>query len=318
MRPRPTPVFTFSLRLVTAYSLTVLALWSPPARASPWSEAFDADEAELEERFADGDIDAEDHEVLRIGARAGASDVHGESWVSITGFERSLLSGKHDIGGMLVVALALDRISEGSVHRLQIPLADPAGNGDLAGDAASDGGTPPAVERPLVLPALARRCVAAALRASGLGTDDARLDAIVSRARSSALFPEARLRAMRLWDDAAHATTLATTNDTTYYDAIGANLVLELRLTWRLDRLIYAGDEPNIERLRLERQDARARLATRTLEVLFAWERAAVDDAGAAPGSRDEIAARLRAAEAAATLDVLTAGWFSSREAPSP
>lgn len=111
----------------------------------------------------------------------------------------------------------------------------------------------------LAVPELARKCVAAALRTSGLGVDDARVDDIVSRSRSSAWLPETRMRAMRLWDDAAHATTLATTKDTTYYDALGANLALDLRLTWRLDRLLFAGDEPTFERVRLERQDARAR-----------------------------------------------------------
>ena len=35
----------------------------------------------------------------------------------------------------------------------------------------------------------------------------------------------------------------------TLYDAIGANLVLELRLTWRLDRLVYAGDEATLLRV---------------------------------------------------------------------
>ena len=54
--------------------------------------------------------------------------------------------------------------------------------------------------------------VAAALRTSGLGVDDARLDALVSRSRASAWLPETRLRGMRLWDDAAHTTTLATTD----------------------------------------------------------------------------------------------------------
>jgi hypothetical protein len=162
---------------------------------------------------------------------------------------------------------------------------------------------------------MARACVAAALRASGLGTDDARVDELVARARSSAWLPEARTRAMRLWNDAAHTTTLASTDTANFYDAVGANLVLELRLTWRLDRLLFAGDEPTLERIRLERQDARARLATRTLEVLFAWQRAVLGEEQAVPGSRDALESRLRAIEAQATLDVLTAGWFSSRAA---
>jgi len=167
-----------------------------------------------------------------------------------------------------------------------------------------------------VSPGLARQCVAAALRAAGLGVDDARLDALVERARASAWLPETRMRAMRLWSDADHTTTLATTDTASFYDAVGANLVLELRLTWRLDRLVYAGDEPTMERVRLERQDARGRLAQRTLEVLFAWERARVEEAAALAGSRDELEARLHVAETEAALDVLTGGWFGAREAP--
>jgi hypothetical protein len=165
-----------------------------------------------------------------------------------------------------------------------------------------------------VSPALARQCVAASLRAAGLGVDDARLDALVDRARSSAWLPETRMRAMRLWTDADHTTTLATTDTANFYDAVGANLVLELRLTWRFDRLIYAGDEPTLERVRLERQDARARLAQHTLEILFAWEKARVDESAAIVGSRDELDARLHVAEAQATLDVLTGGWFGEVE----
>jgi hypothetical protein len=205
-----------------------------------------------------------------------------------------------------------------------------------------------ATDTSLTSPELARACVAAAWRTAGLGADDAAIDDLVSRSRASALFPETRLRAMRLWDDAAHATTLATTNDTTYYDAIGANLVLEVRLTWRLDRLLYAGDEASLERVRLERKEARARLAARTLEALFAWRRARVDawrraqddawrraqddawrparDDARLPTGRDgrdgderqAAATWLQVAEAEATLDVLTGGWFSTRDPPSP
>ena len=232
--------------------------------------------------------------------------MHGESWVSVAGFARQLLSGRNDIGGIVVVGLALDRVATGPVHGL--------------GDPSSSAPSPPSSPAPAtasglrVDPSLARQCVAAAWRTSGLGVDDARIDSLVARSKASALLPETRLRAMRLWDDAAHATTLATTADTSYYDAIGANLVLELRLTWRLDRLLYANDEPTLERVRLERQDARTRLATRTLEALFAWQRALIEADRAAAGSREETESRVRAVEAEATLDVLTGGWFSDHD----
>jgi hypothetical protein len=104
------------------------------------------------------------------------------------------------------------------------------------------------------------------------------------------------MRAMRLWSDADHVTTAPTTDAASFYDSVGANLVLELRLTWRFERLLYAGDEPSIERVRLERQDARARVATHVLEVLFAWQRAKMAAADAPPASRELQEARLRAA----------------------
>jgi hypothetical protein len=262
---------------------------------------------------------------MRLGGHAGASDVHGQSWISLAGFTKQLVSGKRDVGGFIVVGLALDRIAVGTVHRLADPprpvrtsqapappLPPPAPPSPAPVPAAP--GPAPKVE--LVPAALARDCVSAALKASGLGVDDARIDELVSRARASAWLPETRMRAMRLLVDANHTTTVATTDTANFYDAVGANLVLELRLTWRLDRLLYAGDEGTLERVRLERLDARQRLATRTLEVLFTWERAMVEARQATTGSPEEAAARLRASEARATLEVLTAGWFETRLDP--
>ena len=300
MRLRPLlrrPILALLLRTLVLLACVLLAA---PARAAPW---IDSGEDALEDFLADGDLDAEDHAALRLDHRPGSSDVHGASWVSLVGFERQLMSGRNDVGGIVVVGLALDRIDAGSVHRIGDPATPPAAPEP-----------PEAAQVRLVAPRLARQCVAAAWRSAGLGVDDTRIDALIARSRASALLPETRLRAMRLWADASHATTLATTDNTSYYDAIGANLVLELRLTWRLDRVLYAGDEPTLERVRLERQDARARVAARTLEALFAWERARVAEAGAAAGSPEKAENQIRAAEAEATLDVLTGGWFSSRD----
>lgn len=289
---------------------SIVILATDPAGADP---LFGWGENALEDAYLDGDLDEEDHVAVRVGSHLGAADLHGESWVSLVGFTRALESGKNDVGAFVVVGLALDRLAAGPVHR----LADPARIPTAAPPPPSPPGAPPARpnERPLeaiaAVSSLAHGCVAAAWRTSGLGVDDARIDSIVSRSRSSALLPETRMRAMRLWTDAAHTTTVASADGSTLYDAIGANLVLELRLTWRLDRLVYAGDEPTLERVRLERQEARSRMATRTLEALFAWQRAGVEVAESVTGSHEELAAALRLAEASATLDVLTGGWFS-------
>jgi hypothetical protein len=313
-------------RIALIVALAIVFGRPSPARADP---LFGAGENAREDAFVDGDFDEEDHVVMRLGGHVGASDLHGQSWVSLVAFGKQLRSGRSDVGGFVVVGLALDRIATGPSHR----LADPPRPGRQASVTPPPRDPPPPAPAPVPVPvpapapmpgptppaklevsaALARDTVAAALRASGLGVDDARIDDLVSRARASAWLPETRMRAMRLWNDATHTTTVASTDTANFYDAVGANLVLELRLTWRLERLLYAGDEGTLERVRLERLDARTRLATRTLEVLFGWDRATMEVRQAVAGSREEIEARVRAAEAEATLEVLTGGWFGER-----
>jgi hypothetical protein len=306
-------------RLFAALSIFVALCLPRSARADPapknptdqdLANPDLSDENATDDRIADGDIDEQDRAIVELGSHGRPARARSDSWISLAGFTRELLSGRTDVGGMVVVGLSLDRLAASPVHRLS-EQSHP--------DPPPPATTPPpqpqtaSFRRVLVAPSLARSCVAAALRASGLGVDDSLIDALLTRARESAWLPETRMRAMRLVADSSRATTLATTDGTSYYDTLGTHLVLELRLTWRFDRLVYAGDEPSIERTRLERQAARARLTERTLEVLFAWQRALVEKEGLPAGSEEETEKRLRAAEARATLDVLTDGWFSRR-----
>jgi hypothetical protein len=116
------------VKLATLAALVVLALgsWSSPARGDP---LFGWGENTLEDRFVDGDVDEDDVDAMGLLGRrhttrerqVGSSDVHGESWVSLVGFARELRSGRSDVGGFLVVGLALDRIGAGSTHRLSDP-----------------------------------------------------------------------------------------------------------------------------------------------------------------------------------------------------
>jgi hypothetical protein len=154
----------------------------------------------------------------------------------------------------------------------------------------------------------ARALVHASWRASGLGETDAAMDSLAASARTSAWLPELRLRGERTDDD----HTMAPHSDPTrLFQVIGVKSAYEARLTWHFDRLLYAGDEPQIERLRVVRIEARERLAHKTLEAFFALETSLAELARAAPGSLEAKAHGFRAFEAAATLDVLTGGWFS-------
>ena len=153
----------------------------------------------------------------------------------------------------------------------------------------------------------ARALVAAAFRASGLGTNDTNMDSLASSAHASAWLPEVRLQVERDEDD--HSTFLIP-DPTRPYQTSGFRMAYQARLSWRLDRLFYTGDEPQIEHLRVVRIEARERLAHRTLEAFFTLERELAALSRATPGTLDAQEHAFRAFEAAATLDVLTSGWF--------
>lgn len=283
---------------VLALAVTLLlSSMASEARASPRPIATD-------DALADGEVDPEDLVARATVGRAlpPLPSSRSRTWVSLVGFSRrNTIDEREEVGGMLVVGLPLDRLGQLGTR----PSAAAAGVRPVA----IEGG-----ETTLALTSrLARNTVNAAWRTAGIGPDDARLDSVVSRARWSAVLPEARVRAVR-FEDARLATDTGT-DSTRWRDSAGANVGFEGRLTWRLDRLLYADDEPAFERMKLERHDARARIASRTLEALFHWQRAWLDLRSLPPmskGTREEVDAALRVLEAEAALDVLTAGWFTT------
>ncbi len=306
-----------------ALALALVVVLAPrAAQAEPW---FGWGDNRLEDRYADSDIDVEDLvEGMHVTrSRGGSQQVRAGTWITLGPFLRTV-DGKLDVGALVLVGAAFDRVALGPVHHLARP--DPVDS--LSGTGLADGpaparGAPPASATPpppappppsppslLVTRAVARQAVTAAWKTSGLGVDDSRIDAMIARARASAALPETRLRIMKVLDDSSQIGVIPT--DTSTYDIAGANLYLEARFTWRLDRLLYADDEPTLERTRLERQDARERVSGRVIDSLFQWQRALLAQRGAFAGSKESIDATLRLAEAEAALDVLTGGWFGA------
>ena len=136
------------------------------------------------------------------------------------------------------------------------------------------------------------KVVAAAVRAQGLAGDPAR--AAARRARLAGLVPLVAVRAGNTasWRDAE--------------DGVGRGASLEVRATWRLDRLVFDGRELQAQAMSMARQREKRRLAARVIRAYFIWKRAAL--AGAV----------VRREESEAELDALTDGWFSqARLAPS-
>ncbi|MGH7282335.1 MAG: hypothetical protein ACRELY_12470 [Polyangiaceae bacterium] len=168
-----------------------------------------------------------------------------------------------------------------------------------------------------VTPEVAKNMVAAAWRATGLGTEDDPLDGMLARTHSSALLPEVHVRAARKIDDEIYGPTPADITYSVAYPDRVENL-FEARLTWKLDRLVYSNEEPSIERLKLDRVDARARIAAHVLAVLSEWQRAWVDLHSLPEDAPASLDATMRMSDAEAALDVVTAGFFSRWRARAP
>ncbi len=299
-------------------SLTLLAVLPLAIAVNAGGEprrAWGVDEARWDDALAAGDFDAFDAVVRapRAPALRGSSGGSGRSpiaWLSLS----ARVMAPHETAFFATLGVAWDRATARAATR-RTALADPPAPPPTRPDAPRmPPPPPPEIPSPaLVLgPHLARAVIASALRAAGLGAADAAIDRMISRARWSAMLPEVRLRGSTV-DTARQSATLSQDSDPTHvYDSLGDSRLLEARLTWRLDRLLFAEDEPGLERLRVEHREAKLRLSARVLEVLFQWQRAILDRELSTEGTRDRLEASLRAIEAESSLDVLTAGWFSA------
>lgn len=312
-RKRTSARFAIGLPIVLGGLMVHAEAWAAPPLAplSPQSS--------LADRFADGDVDAfdalghasrglergfEGRRPFEVGRRGGVFLTLG---ANVERTERG--EGR---GGFVVLGLPLDDLALPSPR----PRASP-GEHALYMNAALEpllarvsSNVSIADERPTESPppsaSYARALVGAAYRAAGVGEGTGRLDELASRARKSALLPEMRLRVTRHVDDRASVDALPEQSRLT--DSSAQNLGLEARLTFRLDRLVFADEEPSLERARLDVESFRARLAHRVIELLYKHHRARALSREAGP-DRDE--AIVLVTELGATLDVLTGGWFS-------
>lgn len=152
--------------------------------------------------------------------------------------------------------------------------------GERADDAAESPGGRARVAGPRV-----GEVVGAAYRAAGIDRNRAR--GWSRRARVAGLIP---------W------VTVRTGRNTSWQDSdpdVDRGTTIEVRATWRLDRLVFDSRELQAASIDAARHRERQRLASRVIRAYFHWQRVA-----RATGS-------LRAEEAAAELDALTDGWFS-------
>jgi hypothetical protein len=200
---------------------------------------------------------------------------------------------------LLVGLLAAPTAAAAPAARASDP--GPRAAGDPAPDADLDRAAIDAIDAELAEPRRAvhgpgvSAVIAAAYSAAGLDHDPQ--DSWLRRARLAGLVP---------W------VTVRTARDTSWQDDssdVGHSTSLELRATWRLDRLLFDSHELQVAAIGTARHRERRRLAARVIRAYFAWRRAARI-------ATDDERVATRVAEAVAELDALTDGWFSIQLRP--
>jgi hypothetical protein len=286
---------------------------------------------QLEEQVLDGDRDAEDLAAFRSGQEGALTGRKGQAYVALEAYAADRVGAGRELGARVVLQLPLERfLSSSAPSQARAPStpwlgrsapaelpeqsrssATPAPRLVRAGifEPAGEHAEPTIPATPVVITSeVARACVRAAWRMLGVA-DDSRLDSMASRARSSAALPEVRLRAGRTIDETGRLT-LSDTDPSHYVETGGATNWFEARLTFRLDRLLFADDEISLERIRIDRSELRSRTAAKVLQALFEWQRAYALEQDTALSTDDHFAAVIRELEASAILDVMTDGWF--------
>jgi hypothetical protein len=245
---------------------------------------------------------------LAPALRGRAADAAADARATVSlGFEMAHGPERRDYGGSLLLTVPADLVFSRAKAKTVAPAAPPAAPTRAPPAESLEA---PVWPVPRVTPADARAAAEAALRhAPGAGAGE-RLDALTSRARWSAVLPQLRLRATRLIDETeSYVPTSYDPHRTTASG--GASLWLEARGTWTLDRLVFAGEEVDVERMRRQLAREQEERAEHALELLFGWQRAMAALADPTASHAECLSAWVREQELSARLHVATGGWFT-------
>ena len=170
----------------------------------------------------------------------------------------------------------------------------------------------PAPPQPLIavpLGVIAQRAARVAIRVSGLSPTDADVDGLASRARLASLLPEISVRGTHTQNGVRdYSADTGTVSQSDY----GPGFSIQGVVTFHFDKLAYSGQETRLERLRLERVEARARISQRVIDEVGKWQEALAEERAEPDGTPAHVNAMVRRTNAQMALDVWTGGWFSA------
>ena len=156
---------------------------------------------------------------------------------------------------------------------------------------------------------LAQRAARVAIRVSGLAATDADVDGLATRSRVASLLPEVSVRGTQTQNGVRdYSADTGTVSQSDY----GPGFSIQGVVTFHFDKLAYSGQEGRLERLRLERIEARARISQRVIDEVGKWQRAVAEERAEPDGSPARLDAMVRRTNAQMALDVWTGGWFSA------
>ena len=147
------------------------------------------------------------------------------------------------------------------------------------------------------------------VKTAGISESDAEIEHLATRARASALLPEVRVMAKGTSAGPKDYISDTGTVATSYF---GPSYSIEGTLTFHLERLVYSGQEARLERLRLERVEARTRITQKVIDDIARWSKATAEERDSPEGTDQHADATARRVAAQMALDVWTAGWFSA------
>ena len=168
---------------------------------------------------------------------------------------------------------------------------------------------PPRAPAVVPLGDIAQHAAHVAIKTAGLTESDSEVDRMAQRARMSALLPELPVRAQGTSAGTREYVTDTGALETSYFGPSG---LIEGSLIFHFDKLGYSGQEARLERLRLERIEARARITQRVIDEIARWSKATAEERDTPEGTDARADATARRVSAQMALDVWTAGWFSS------
>ena len=154
------------------------------------------------------------------------------------------------------------------------------------------------------------------LEARGVKRAEERIDSLIRRERTSGLLPELRLRGAHGFDQSlALASVGVVPGQSTTRD--GSDLLLEARLTFRLNRLVVGDSEVTLERARQTLFDKAEDAVKDALGQLLIFRKASVLAKQEDRSDEEKLEAELQAEGARIRLHMLSGGWFPL-EGPLP